>query len=70
MLSKKFGGSQVTQGLDIIQPLHKQIQQKARIWQVTECPGRVLCIRNQRNIKQATAHQKRGAAAPYLRGHL
>ena len=51
ILSKKFGGSQVAQGLDMIQPLHKQIQQKARIWQVTECSGRVLCIRNQRKIK-------------------
>lgn len=28
MLSKKFGGIQVTQGLDMIQPLHRQISRK------------------------------------------
>ena len=47
VLSKKSVGSQVRQGLDMIQPLHKQIQQKARSWQVTKHPGRVLWRRNQ-----------------------
>lgn len=58
VLSKKFVGRQVTQGLDMIQRLHEQIQQKARSWQATKCPGRILWSRNQKkkNIKQAGDH--------------
>lgn len=68
VLSKGFGGSQVTRGLDTIRPLHTADSAENKRLAGHEVPGRILCSRTRRKIKQASARHEPGAAAPDLKG--
>lgn len=68
VLSKGFGGSQVTRGLDTIRPLHTADSAENKRLAGHEVPGKILCSRTRRKIKQASARHEPGAAAPDLKG--